>query len=287
MPNGLGERMFARKLIWVLSIFAISGTAAAGSGMNYYPIDDQQKFASGKLEDRDLKDRLYEILSGKHEVQADGSQKIVSSCNDGSCFEQKKLSYRQARRYLFGKLHLEGDQQIGYNVKGVYCQKDFLNGVGPSRIPNSNVLNCEHTWPQSKFQGFHSKGLQKCDLHHLFPTDSRINSIRGNYEFAEVDYQRESYCNGAKMGGNNNDHSNYYFEPPAEHKGNVARALFYFSVRYQIRISKLQEYYLKKWHQEDPVDDFERWRNDQIEDIQGNRNPFIDIPHLVKHISDF
>lgn len=276
-----------RNLGITLTLLLFSTAAYASSGMNYYPKAELQQLLSGSLKDRDLKDKLHDILSMKHQVNADGSQELVRACDDSNCFEHQSLGYRQARRHLFGELHLEGDQQAGFKVKGVYCQKDFKHDVGPRRIPNANVLNCEHSWPQSKFQGFHSKGMQKGDLHHLFPTDSRINSIRGNYEFAEVDYERESYCNGAKFGGNNNDPGDYYFEPPNEHKGNVARALFYFSVRYQIKISKLQEYYLKKWHQQDPVDTFEMWRNDQIEDIQGNRNPFIDLPQLVNNIEDF
>lgn len=281
--------MGIKKLGLGLIVLLFSMSAYAATGMNYYPKQDLQTMLSGSLKDRDLKDKLFEILSSQHQVNSDGSQELVQSCDDSNCFEHQRLGYKEARRHLFGQLHLVGDKQTGYSVKGVYCQKDFKSGsgVGPNRIPNSNILNCEHTWPQSKFQGFHSKGQQKGDLHHLFPTDSRINSMRGNYEFAEVDYERESYCNGARFGGNNQDHSDYYFEPPKEHKGNVARALFYFSVRYQIRISKLQEYYLRKWHQEDPVDPFEEWRNDQIEDIQNNRNPFIDMPELVQHISDF
>lgn len=270
-----------------LLLLILSATANAATGMNYYPKQDLQVILSGSLNDDDLKDKLFEILSSKHQINSDGSQTLVRSCDDRNCFEHTSLGYRQARVHLFGQLHLDGDQQSGYSVKGVYCEKDFKNGVGPNTIPNSNVLNCEHTWPQSKFQGFHSKGMQKSDLHHLFPTDSRINSMRGNYEFAEVDYERESYCSSARFGGNNGDHSDYYFEPPKDHRGNVARALFYFSVRYQIRISKLQEYYLKKWHQEDPVDPFEEWRNDQIEELQGSRNPFIDLPQLVHNISDF
>ena len=45
-----------------------------------------------------------------------------------------------------------------------------------------------------------------------------------------------------------------------------------------IEIQDVEERYLRKWHEADPVDSFERRRNNMVEKFQGNRNPFIDNP---------
>ena len=52
-------------------------------------------------------------------------------------------------------------------------------------------------------------------------------------------------------------------------------------------ISPTQEQHLRNWHTEDPVDEAEVERNNQVQNAQGNRNPFIDFPHLVDDITDF
>ncbi|MCD8203649.1 MAG: endonuclease, partial [Coprobacillus sp.] len=41
---------------------------------------------------------------------------------------------------------------------------------------------------------------------------------------------------------------------------------------------------LIEWNTEDPVDDFEKQRNNRIEEYQGNRNPFIDHPEYASKI---
>jgi endonuclease I len=38
---------------------------------------------------------------------------------------------------------------------------------------------------------------------------------------------------------------------------------------------------LVKWNDEFVVTDFEKRRNDRVEELQGNRNPFIDHPEFV------
>lgn len=207
----------------------------------------------------------------KHEAA-----QIASSHHNG-------LGYGTARIDLLGglALHKNGNK---YFITDVYCEAEY-SAPGPGKIPNNSILNVEHTWPQSKFGGS-GKGLQKSDLHHLFPSDSELNSVRGNNDFGIVVTPEDTLkCAQSKIGRNAQGHR--VFEPPQAHKGNVARALFYFSVRYNMRIDATQEEVLKEWNQLDPVDANEMQRNDEIEKLQGNRNPFIDQPEIAGFISDF
>lgn len=197
------------------------------------------------------------------------------------------VGYNNAKKYLFGQLYLQKDDN-GYYVTDLYCGIHYTKGVGPGNLPDQNQLNTEHTWPQSKFTGGFPTEMQKSDLHHLFPTDSKANSTRGNFEFADVtENQNLKGCDDSKSGPSVTSGGHTYFEPPLSHKGNVARALFYFSIRYKIAISEAQEEFLRRWNDLDPVDDAERSRNAAIEKLQGNRNPFIDDSTLVNKISNF
>jgi deoxyribonuclease I len=194
------------------------------------------------------------------------------------------VGYGAARVNLLGHMAVHQVQNKLY-VKDVYCESDYASpGIG--RIPNNSVINVEHTWPQSKFKGSSYGRFQKSDLHHLYPADSQLNSIRGSNPFGEVVKETQNTkCPMSLIGNDSAGHR--VFEPPQAHKGNVARALFYFAVRYKMSIPDFEEVVLKKWNIEDPVDDAELLRNDQVQDYQGNRNPFIDQPDLANQIADF
>ena len=203
-----------------------------------------------------------------------------------------RTSYKGVRKFIFGELDLRTDRG-GYYVECVYCELKFHSGdsgvgsIGPGKIPNNNMLNVEHTWPQSRFGGRDS-GFQKIDAHHLFPSTSRVNGIRGNDEFGEVGAATQEPCTITKKGSAEGGTSGRpVFEPPHSHKGNVARALFYFAVRYNVKISEQEETFLRAWHEEDPVTEDDRLRNEMIYEYQGNRNPFIDHPAWADAIADF
>lgn len=251
-------------LLSTLCLFQVSTNADYNS---FYEANEITELDQGSKSDRQLVDFLKKV-EGKH---------------------FRGLGYKKGSKpALFRTVDLKRDES-GYYIKDVYC--NIINrNVGPRKSPNNNVMNVEHTWPQSKgakrepFRG---------DLHHLFPTDSRANSTRGNYPFGEVSgYDATSQCTSSQQGriidpATGKVTGQRGFQPPPEHRGNVARALFYAATFYGHKITPLEEYYLKKWHNEDPADEDEKARNDAIESLQGNRNPFIDFPGLVERISDF
>jgi deoxyribonuclease-1 len=196
-------------------------------------------------------------------------------------------SYSRSRMHLMQQIHIKQDQK-GYFVQDVYCQKIFRRNISPTTMPNHAEINVEHTWPQSRFTHKHAKNFQKADLHHLYPTDSKANSTRGNHTFSEIVNGRNpgDNCDVAYY-GRNRETGSQSFEPPHEHKGNVARAIFYFSIRYDIKIPDHEEFYLRQWNELDPVDLEEMERNAIIESIQGNRNPFIDDAQYADLIDNF
>lgn len=189
----------------------------------------------------------------------------------------KKLSYRNAREQMFARI-----DNTNESVVLVYSGEAFAT----DRIPNHRVVNTEHTWPQSRFSG---DAMMKTDLHHLFPTYSRINNDRSAKAFGEIpDQHTERWWGGPTPERSiprfqidrYSESTATRFEPPEEHKGNVARALFYFRTIYgdeQIDLAwfESQKETLRHWHEIDPVDRRERMRSAAIARVQGNENPFV------------
>lgn len=259
------------------------------ANLSYYPQTTLTKFKDTKATSSDLRNEIFNLSDKIHIVHENSSDTLADVCPENAkCTSQRRdQTYTEARKIMFGNLFLETLGENRYALKEVYCNiiVDETKGVGPNKIPNSNYINCEHTWPQSKFTKDFPAELQKSDLHHLFPADMRANSTRSNNPFAEVEGKStHSQCADSKIGFALDNPSIRSFEPPTEHKGNVARAIYYFSTRYKMNIDATQEKYLKIWNEEDPVDQEELERNERIMQIQGNRNPFVDYPELINRL---
>jgi hypothetical protein len=185
-----------------------------------------------------------------------------------SGYQQK--SYNVARDNMYGSI-----DNVNGDVTCVYTARVATFNTRPGA--NSNNFNCEHTFPQ----GFFNQGLpMRSDVHHLFPTDVTSNSQRGNLPFGIVSGSPSWSNGGSKKGGG-------VFEPRDDHKGDVARALFYFVVRYQDYSNHVQgqESILRDWYLNDLPSAKEIQRNDDIYALQNNRNPFVDYPQLLYRIN--
>lgn len=186
----------------------------------------------------------------------------------------KSYSYKDARTYMFGSFdNVDGWVECVYT--GEKIQTDGIPDV------NTTHFNNEHTWPQSKGA---DNEPEKSDIFHMYPTNEYANSKRGDYPFGNVVSNITWQVGNSKLG--NDKDGNIRFEPRDVHKGNVARSMFYFSIRYNNPYTYLnsQEETLRKWMVLDEVDSKEMKRNNDIAFIQGKRNPFIDHPEFLDRI---
>ena len=149
-----------------------------------------------------------------------------------------------------------------------------------------NGWNREHVWPQSLGGGNTSGG--GADLHHIRPSDAVVNSTRGNKKYGNTNGGTAKYGSNPASGYLGGYYNSTYFEPVDSVKGDVARICLYVYVRWGSAwgADSITEVFqsvdvLLEWCALDPVDTWEMGRNEVIEDIQGNRNVFIDYPELA------
>ena len=194
--------------------------------------------------------------------------------------------------------------KVSYNSLTSYWPTTDNNILFYSNVKDGSY-NREHVWPKSRASFYKKNG--GCDLHHLRPTNSVINSTRSNYTMGNVkdeipghstkDYKGTTvlwYSSGRDL-----------VEVADYVKGDVARIFLYVYVRWgqpnlfeNVSKSNLPAFdsddkdnngikviesldTLLEWCEIDPVDTWEMTRNDETQAVQGNRNVFIDYPEYA------
>lgn len=198
------------------------------------------------------------------------------------------LDYNEARDFMYGELDVVNDS--------IFC---VYTGFGIQRTPGlpprtdafNKGINTEHTWPQGFGAG---QGPPRSDLHHIFPTRIDVNGDRASLPFGEIPDGQTSrwYYLGQNQAAipplavrdlYSELLSNQRFEPREDHKGNVARAMFYFYTIYRAESDAEDPNFfppqipsLCDWHDLDPVDARELARSEAIATRQdGKVNPFV------------
>lgn len=189
------------------------------------------------------------------------------------------------------------DYLPGNQVWDMYsnCIRYYPNKLGDSGCS----LNIEHCLPKSWWGGTVNEAYK--DLYNLNPSDQRANNQKSNYAPGHVK-KGDKFDNGSfRMDAAKSSGYGYIcWEPAEEYRGDFARTYFYMATAYEylewtaypnyishasyLMFSDSIQKVLLDWHRSDPVSDKELCRMDNISDIQGNRNPFIDYPELVEYI---
>ncbi|MBN2766837.1 MAG: endonuclease [Paludibacteraceae bacterium] len=169
-------------------------------------------------------------------------------------------------------------------------------------------LNREHNMPKSWFgiaSGEESSEPIGTDLHNLYPSERNANSAKSNYALGVVGAS-PTFNNGVVKVGKSAypGYSGTVFEPANEYKGDFARCYMYMVTCYEDYATRwtstgvtsmlsnnaypvFKPYainLLMEWHRNDPVSSKEINRNNAVDNIQRNRNPFVDFPVLAEYI---
>ncbi len=166
-----------------------------------------------------------------------------------------------------------------------------------------DCYNREHSFPQSWFA---TASPMVSDMYHIYPTDGKVNGVRGNSPHGEVSVATTNCLQGGKLGANTTaGFTGVVFEPIDDYKGDLARSYLYMATRYENVVASWQingnadevlagnsfpaydAWFLNllvKWHNQDPPSVKEINRNNAVFGYQVNRNPFIDSPQYVNRI---
>lgn len=261
------------KLKQVLLLVALSVALAVyaqgpnGTGTYYKGADG----FSGKT----LKTKLYHIVGKLHTTDYNGlwqTYKTTDKRPDGKLWDM----YSKVTSYEIGSSsqgHPSGREGDGYNR--------------------------EHSVPKS---WFNKQTPMHNDAFHVVPSDTYVNSVRGNLPYGENNGEMfKGQGNFAKKGKcTTAGYTGTVFEPADEYKGDFARIYFYMATAYEAAIAnwkspimsgdeykpyvKWQMDMLLRWAKEDPVSQKEILRNEAVYKVQGNRNPYVDYPGLEEYV---
>ena len=197
--------------------------------------------------------------------------------------ENNTYNYDQIATSLFWK------ELYTYGGWTLYCGYQF---DGFRKTKKGKVVSIEHIYPtdrmlkhtkcNSRMQCRDTNNKQfirmEADMHNMYPVWQAMVTYRFNLPFGIVSGEEWRFddCDFEWKSG--------VAEPRPKARGNIARAIFYMHTQYGVSIEPELFDLLKSWNRKDSPSAQEKIRNDRIEKLQGQRNPYIDDPSLVERL---
>ncbi|QBO59403.1 endonuclease [Chryseobacterium salivictor] len=277
----------------LFSVFLLPVFFFSQSPTNYYD-------GTSGLNGYELKSKLHDIISSKTITWHYGDLPNFYGQTDVDHYYDYDASNTT---YLLDMYSNNPNGTTAYH----YTKENLISSAATEGLG----YNREHMMPQSSFN---SNYPMYSDLFFVIPTDAKINQLRSNYPYGIAGTPNYyTFTNGSKISKNGTPNSAYtgrVYEPNSEFKGDIARTLLYYVVRYEGKLNSFNYYngtspandtspldgteekayedwflaMLLQWHKNDPVSPKEVERNNAVYAIQKNRNPFIDHPEWVDSI---
>tara|TARA_B100001059_G_C17815171_1_gene574739 strand:+ start:1482 stop:2180 length:699 start_codon:yes stop_codon:yes gene_type:complete len=215
----------------------------------------------------------------------------LPSYSETASSSQKTISFSKAKRLL---ANMYQDNQTTF-----YCGCDYFR-QGKKLIPDlpscgyqvrkqlkrASRIEWEHVMPAWNFghqmQCWQNGGRKACkkdknfkkmegDMHNLVPSIGEVNGDRSNYRFSDWNGTALQYgqCDIVV------DFKGRKVQPPLHSKGQIARTYLYMSDQYSIKLSKQDKKLFNAWNKQYPSTYWECEKNQRVNALQGNLNPFI------------
>ena len=267
-------------LVLVVSTLVIPSSAASGQPSKY-----SKQYNSGQ---RGVVCTTLDGTSASGYYTGSYTYDSLSQLSSTSLQQQLKTLMTQTHKYTssYNDCHNLAHRTDCENETGSSEKLLLLYTSYTATQSQWNGWNREHVWPQSLGGGNTSGG--GADLHHIRPSDAVVNSTRGNHQYGYSNGGSAKYGSKPATGYLGGYLGSGYFEPVDAVKGDVARIVLYVWIRWGTSwgAESVTEVFqsidvLLEWCELDPVDTWEMGRNEVIQDIQGNRNVFIDYPEYA------
>lgn len=236
-------------------IFSVTCLVAFSSGV--YAVDAPHQFKS-----------YAEAIKLAPEVYQDHQTTFFCGCNynDAKKVDLKTCKYKPRKKTNHVKHiqwgHVQTPEQFGQSRQ---CWKN-----------PSDFSECK------KWFGY-KKGKDCCriadplysameaDLHNIVPMLAELNKDlqKRTYNIIPGEPRKYGQCDFEA------DVDIDIVEPKRAVRGDIARIYLYMEQTYGIPISRKRRQLFDVWNQSDPVDEWEKTRNQRLEKIQGNLNSFV------------
>lgn len=166
-----------------------------------------------------------------------------------------------------------------YTPRKPFTRKGKEN-IRTSRVEWEHVVPAENfgrnlsCWKEGGRKGCKNDSAfnkMESDMHNLVPSIGEPNADRSNYKYGYDSPKIGMYgaCNFEV------DFKNRRAFVRDEIKGDIARAYFYMSDKYNLPLSEQEKKMFSVWNKLDSISEWEKIKNKRIEKLQGNSNIFI------------